>query len=96
MGFGVPLAAWFRGSLREMLWDHLTGPRIGARDIVSAGFVHQLLTEHDTGRRDNSHWLWSLLVLELWLEELEQDLSGSQAGPFLEPLSVERFSAGRQ
>ena len=27
--------------------------------------------EHDSGRRDNSHWLWSLLVLELWFRELE-------------------------
>jgi hypothetical protein len=30
-----------------------------------------MLTEHDSGRRDNSHWLWSLLVLELWFRELE-------------------------
>jgi asparagine synthase (glutamine-hydrolysing) len=89
MGFGVPLARWFRGSLREMLWDHLTGPRLGSREIVSPGFVRQLLAEHDSGRRDNSHWLWSLLMLELWFEDLEQDAPGFQA-PFLEPLSAER------
>jgi asparagine synthase (glutamine-hydrolysing) len=90
MGFGVPLALWFRGSLREMLWDHLAGPRLGSRDIVSPAFVRQLLAEHDTGRRDNSHWLWALLMLELWFEDLEQGAPRSQAGPFLEPLSAER------
>jgi hypothetical protein len=24
MGFGVPLGAWFRGPLREILWDHVS------------------------------------------------------------------------
>jgi asparagine synthase (glutamine-hydrolysing) len=73
MGFGVPLAHWFRDSLREMLWDHLTGQRLLARDVVSPEFVRQLLAEHDSGRRDNSHWLWCLLMLELWFEDLERD-----------------------
>jgi hypothetical protein len=30
-----------------------------------------MLAEHDTGRRDNSHWLWSLLMLELWFRQLD-------------------------
>jgi asparagine synthase (glutamine-hydrolysing) len=68
MGFGVPLAHWFRGSLRGFLWDHLTGSRFFGRGIVSPEFVRSLLAEHDSGRRDNSFWLWSLLVLELWLQ----------------------------
>ena len=28
-----------------------------------------LLEEHDSGRRDNSHWLWTLLMLELWFRQ---------------------------
>ena len=72
MGFAIPLADWFRGSLRSFLWDHLTGSRFLGRGIVSAGFVKQMLQEHDSGRRDNNYWLWSLLVLELWFRELEQ------------------------
>jgi hypothetical protein len=30
-----------------------------------------MLREHDSGRRDNSHWLWSLLMLELWFRQLD-------------------------
>ena len=71
MGFGVPLSLWFRGALRTFLWDHLTSDSLMARDIVSAAFVRQMLVEHDSGRRDNSHWLWSLLMLELWLKQLQ-------------------------
>ncbi len=66
MGFGVPLSHWFRDSLRALLWDQLTGQRFLNRNIVSSGFVRGLLEEHQRGRRDNSVWLWSLLVLELW------------------------------
>jgi asparagine synthase (glutamine-hydrolysing) len=69
-GFGVPLADWFRGELREFLWDHVTAAEFLDRGIVSPEFLRALLQEHDTGRRDNSHWLWSLLVLSLWFQEM--------------------------
>jgi asparagine synthase (glutamine-hydrolysing) len=77
MGFGVPLSLWFRGSLRAFLWDHLTSASFSARGIVSPAFLRQMLQEHDSGRRDNAHWLWSLLMLELWFRQL--DTSGRGA-----------------
>jgi asparagine synthase (glutamine-hydrolysing) len=66
MGFGVPLAKWFRGSLRGFLRDHLTSRECLERGVVSPAFVRYLLDEHDSGRRDNCHWLWMLLMFELW------------------------------
>jgi asparagine synthase (glutamine-hydrolysing) len=71
MGFGVPIANWFRGPLRPMLWDHLTSRRFLDRGLVSRDFLLHLLKEHDAGRRDNNYWLWPLLMLELWFRELE-------------------------
>jgi asparagine synthase (glutamine-hydrolysing) len=68
-GFEVPLAAWFRGPLHSFVRDHLTGRSFLQRGIVSEDFLRRLLTEHDTGRRNNQHWLWMLLVLELWFRE---------------------------
>lgn len=68
-GFGVPLAAWFRGPLRPMLWDHLNGKQFLERGIVRPDFMRTLLEEHDSGRRDNSHWLWTLLMLEIWFRQ---------------------------
>lgn len=73
-GFGVPLSIWFRGSLKEFLWDHLRSRKFLERGIVSPEFVEHLLQEHASGRRDNNHWLWMLLMLELWFREF--DLSG--------------------
>jgi asparagine synthase (glutamine-hydrolysing) len=71
MGFGVPLAGWFRGPLRPMLWDQLTSTRFLDRGVVSPEFVRTLLEEHDSRRRNNETWLWSLLVLELWFQQVE-------------------------
>ncbi|MEO7144281.1 MAG: asparagine synthase C-terminal domain-containing protein, partial [Bryobacteraceae bacterium] len=70
-GFGVPLSLWFRSSLRDFLRDHLTSASFAGRGIVSPEFVQGMLREHDAGRRDNSHWLWMLLMLELWFRDWE-------------------------
>jgi asparagine synthase (glutamine-hydrolysing) len=72
MGFGVPLASWFRGPLRSLVHDHLLGKRFLERGIVSPSFVEKLIEEHERGRRDNYTWIWSLLMLELWFRDMEQ------------------------
>jgi asparagine synthase (glutamine-hydrolysing) len=71
-GFGVPLASWFRGPLRPLLWDHLTSRQFLGRGMVSPLFVLRLLDEHDRGRRNNYHHLWKLLMLDLWFRECDQ------------------------
>lgn len=78
-GFGVPLEHWFRGSLREMLRDHLLGKRFRERGIVSPAFVKTMIEEHESGRRNNWHWLWILLMFELWYRNFE----GSQVNSAL-------------
>lgn len=69
VGFAVPLAGWFRGVLRELPWDHLLARSFLEREIVSEPFLRQLLEEHQSGRRDNHQWLWSLLMLEMWFQQ---------------------------
>jgi asparagine synthase (glutamine-hydrolysing) len=71
-GFGVPLAKWFRTSLRGFLRDHLLSAAFLNRDIVSPEFLRHLIDEHERGRRNNYHYLWMLLMLDLWFRELEE------------------------
>lgn len=78
-GFSVPLAIWFRGSLRSFLWDHLTSPAFLNRGVVSGAFVRELLQEHDRGRRNNYYQLWKLLMLELWFQDFDQPQALSAA-----------------
>ncbi|HOK45676.1 MAG TPA: asparagine synthase C-terminal domain-containing protein, partial [Bryobacteraceae bacterium] len=79
-GFEPPFSVWMRGPLRDMLHDHLTAPRFLSRGIVSPGFVRKLLAEHQSGRRNNERWLWSLLMLDLWLREAEPAGRYAEAG----------------
>ena len=80
MGFAVPIAEWFRGPLRPMLRDHLESQRFFARGIVSPSFVRTMITEHESRRRNNTTWLWSLLMLEMWFrrQEVAQDAGAAE------------------
>ncbi|GAA0999467.1 asparagine synthase (glutamine-hydrolyzing) [Acrocarpospora macrocephala] len=64
-GFGVPLAAWLRTSLRELVHDTLTDHTAGSRGIFQPELVSRMLAEHMAGR-DHATRLWTLLQLELW------------------------------
>jgi asparagine synthase (glutamine-hydrolysing) len=79
MGFSVPLDRWFRGPLRELTWDTLTGKRFLERGIVEPGFVRYLLEEHASGRRGNQHQIYGLLMLELWRRNLEEPAHAPEA-----------------
>jgi asparagine synthase (glutamine-hydrolysing) len=72
MGFGVPLDQWFRGPLRELVHDSLLGKKFLERGIVSPDFVRYLVDEHESGRRNNHHQMYALLMLELWFESLQE------------------------
>jgi asparagine synthase (glutamine-hydrolysing) len=70
-GFAVPIADWFRGPLLPLLEDCVNGRRFLERGIVSPSFVRVLIDEHLRGRRDQSHELWRLLILEMWFRNVE-------------------------
>jgi asparagine synthase (glutamine-hydrolysing) len=80
-GFGAPLTIWFRTSLREYLHDILTSKEFFSRGMVSEGFVKELLAEHDSGRRDHYHLLWTLLMLELWFRDWKEPHRVPPAAP---------------
>jgi asparagine synthase (glutamine-hydrolysing) len=80
-GFSIPLAEWFRGPLRELLWDQLRSRQFLSRGLVSGPMVERMLTEHDSRRRDNYPFLWLLLVLELWYQGLHAPAGESQLAP---------------
>jgi asparagine synthase (glutamine-hydrolysing) len=66
-GFGIPLAEWLRGELREMAQDTLTSSSMQQRGLFDGPAVQQLLREHASGLHDHARKIWRLLMLELWL-----------------------------
>lgn len=65
-GFDVPTDGWFRGPLRAMAYDLLTGPASRCREWIEVAAVRRLLSNHDRGIHANGRALWTILNLELW------------------------------
>jgi len=70
MGFGVPLATWFRGELREPLQSLLLEPTARLCQYVDREHVRRLVEAHLSGRANVEHELWLLLTFEVWLRSL--------------------------
>lgn len=67
MGFGVPIADWFRGPLRPMTHDLLLGADARSGAYLRRDVVARLVDDHESGRVNHCYRLWNLLVLEKWL-----------------------------
>jgi asparagine synthase (glutamine-hydrolysing) len=65
-GFGVPIAKWVKGSLKELFGDLLSHERIKREGFLNPTYVHSLLQDHLADKKDNRKQLWTLLVWELW------------------------------
>ncbi len=75
MGFAVPLAQWFRGPLRGRVRDALLGERLADTGIFDGAYLRELVDHHQSGRRDYSAPLWTLLMFDAFLRNVA-DRSG--------------------
>jgi asparagine synthase (glutamine-hydrolysing) len=66
-GFAVPLAQWFRGPLRERVRESLLGPRLADTGFFNKKYLHEIVEQHQAGRRDYSAPIWSLLMFDAFL-----------------------------
>ncbi len=65
-GFGIPLARWLAGPLRELVEDLLSPESLRAHGLFDEAAVGRLIDEHMSGRRDNRKELWNLMTFQLW------------------------------
>ncbi len=69
-GFGIPVAEWFRGPLREQMLAALGPERLRREGFFNPAEVGRLVDDHLKGRRDNRKQLWTLFAFQTWYEGL--------------------------
>jgi asparagine synthase (glutamine-hydrolysing) len=67
MGFAVPLNTWFRGPLKHRIRDTLLGERLRATGIFDQQYLQRMLAQNESGVRQFSTPIWSLLMFEGFL-----------------------------
>lgn len=65
-GFGVPIGDWINLQLKDRIHSDLLEKKTLERGYFDEKYIETLLEEHAKNRRDHSHVLWSLWMLELW------------------------------
>lgn len=67
-GFGVPLAKWLGGELKDFMLDNLSEARIRRQGIFHYPFVKRLIDQQLAKEKDNREALWTLLVFQTWFD----------------------------
>jgi asparagine synthase (glutamine-hydrolysing) len=83
MGFSVPLARWFRGPLKQRVQDAVLGERLASTGWFEPSYLRHLVQAHQSGARDYSAPLWTLLMFEAFLRQIVDggDVIAAQADP---------------
>ena len=79
MGFAVPLMRWFRGPLRGRVRESLLGSALADTGYFNTRYLGELVRQHDTGMRDHSAPIWTLLMFEAFLRNAMQEGEGEAA-----------------
>ena len=71
LGHSIPMKNWLRDdpAVKGFVLDHVGDDVIRRRGYFRPEYVQRLITEHMAYRRNNSHRLWTLATLEMWLRE---------------------------
>jgi asparagine synthase (glutamine-hydrolysing) len=66
MGFGIPLAEWLRGPLRQWANDLLTEKSLNSSGFFNVASVRNQWTDHLNLSRNYQYSLWNILMFQAW------------------------------
>lgn len=67
-GFGVPLAEWLRGPLRDWAESLLDEAKLQNQGFLQPSVIHKAWQEHQRGQAEWHYLLWDVLMFQAWLE----------------------------
>ena len=68
-GFSIPMKNWLKQELRPLMEDVLSKDRIKKDGLFNEEYVETLKADHLSGRVNNAHQLWSLMVFSFWKDK---------------------------
>ena len=68
MGFSIPLDSWLRKELKKFILKKLSKKNIEKIKLLNLDINKIKITDH-LELKNNERFLWSVLVLQLWLEK---------------------------
>lgn len=71
LGHSIPLKNWMRDNdkIKSMVMDFVSEDTIRKRGLFNYKFVRKMIKQHMSKTRNNSHRIWALAVLEMWLQK---------------------------
>ena len=68
MGFGVPIAIWLRGPLKNWAENLLSEKNIKNDGLLNYEVIKKKWDEHQSGKRNWQYHLWDVLMFQAWYE----------------------------
>ncbi len=72
-GFVPPIEQWLRSELADWAGDLLSPDRLNAEGHLDAAIIGRAWEDHQRRGVDNSRRLWSVLMFQAWLEDLDAE-----------------------
>jgi asparagine synthase (glutamine-hydrolysing) len=78
-GFSMPMKSWLNQDWNGLMHELLSAANLSAEGIFDAGYISELMRQHEAGTQNHSHTLWGLMVYHLWRDRFVRSVRVEQA-----------------